>query len=459
MDVDRLTAEDRLMLWSDESWPQDIGALAILDGSTLLESDGRFRIEKAREAIERRLHLMPRFRQLLYEPRRGLGSPLWIDAPRFNLQDHVQVAQIPAPGDEVQLLLTTERLRRNRLDRSRPLWEIWFLPGLPDARVGMFIRLHHVIADGVAGVAGLGSLLDTGPGTTTAPAPPWTAGPRPTDRELVSDNVHRRAAELGHTVNAIVHPVPTLRRVRAGWPAMRELLAQKPGPPTSLNRLVRGNRTLALVRSDLELVTQVAHAHQATANDVLLAVTAGGLRGLLLSRGEPVEDLILPIYVPVSLRPDRIRPGGGNLISQMVVPLALGTSDPGRRLDQIAVDTAQRKAGYRPSLGTVFPSRAIARVMMTFIAKKRVNVETADLAGPTSPLNFAGGRLLEVFPLLNLIGNVSLGVGALSYAGQFNVMAVGDADAYPDIAILTASARTDLITLADQLNLVPHTTT
>ncbi len=164
MAVDRLTAEDRLMLWSDEGWPQDIGALAILDGRALLDSDGRFRIDAAREAIQRRQHLLPRFRQVLYQPRRGLGWPLWVDAPGFDLRNHVRVAQVPDPGDEGQLLDTIEQLRAHRLDRSRPLWEIWFLPGLPDARVGLFIRLHHVIADGIAGVAGLGSLLDASPG-------------------------------------------------------------------------------------------------------------------------------------------------------------------------------------------------------------------------------------------------------------------------------------------------------
>ncbi|HEY5151324.1 MAG TPA: wax ester/triacylglycerol synthase domain-containing protein [Mycobacterium sp.] len=446
--MDRLTAEDRLMLWSDEGWPQDIGALAVLDGSALLDSDGRFRIDAAREEIERRLHLLPRFRQILYQPRRGRGWPLWVDAPGFDLRDHARVAQVPDPGDEAQLLLATEQLRCHRLDRSRPLWEICFLPGLPDARIGLFIRLHHVIADGIASVAGLGSLLDADPGTTTAPAPPWTPGPPPTDRELLGDNLRRRADELSHAVNVFAHPATTLRHGRAGWPAMREILAQQPGPRTSLNRLVGPRRSLALIRSDLDLVTQVAHAHAATVNDVLLAMTAGGLRGLLRSRGEPVDGLTLPIYVPVSLRRDRTRPGAGNLISQMVVPLPLGTSDPGDRLRQIAAATTIRKANTRPSLGTVFRSKVLARAMLPLIAKKRVNIESADLPGPPAPLYFSGAQLLEVFPLLNLIGNVSLGVGALSYAGQFNIMAVGDADAYPDIEVFTASARNELQTLS-----------
>jgi diacylglycerol O-acyltransferase / wax synthase len=163
MPVDRLTAEDQLMLWPDEIWPQEIGALAILDGSSLLGPGGRFRIEAVRDVVAARLHLVPRFRQLLCVPRRGLGGPLWVDAPAFDLGDHVRVVPLPEPGEEAALLLAAEQLRRRRLDRSRPLWEMSFLPGLPGKRVGMFVKMHHAIADGIAGVATLGALLDAAP--------------------------------------------------------------------------------------------------------------------------------------------------------------------------------------------------------------------------------------------------------------------------------------------------------
>ena len=162
--MDRLTAEDQLMLWPDEIWPHEIGALAILDGSSLLGLGGRFRIEAPQDVIAARLHLVPRFRQLLYAPRRGLGGPLWVDAPTFDLSDHVRVVPPPDLGDETALLLATEQLRRRRLDRSRPLWEMSFHPGLPENRVGMFVKMHHAIADGIAVAATLGALLDPAPG-------------------------------------------------------------------------------------------------------------------------------------------------------------------------------------------------------------------------------------------------------------------------------------------------------
>src|SRR6266498_6164704 len=149
--LDRLTAQDLLMVWPDDfGWPEDIGALAILDGARLLDRDGRVRIEAVRRQLEPRLPLVPRFRQLLYRPRRGLGWPLWVDAAAFDLADHVRVHPLAAPGDEAQLLLACEQLARRRLDPARPLWEIWFLPGLPEQRVGLFLKLHHAFADGMS---------------------------------------------------------------------------------------------------------------------------------------------------------------------------------------------------------------------------------------------------------------------------------------------------------------------
>jgi hypothetical protein len=123
MAMERLTTQDLMMLWADDyGWPQDIGALAILDASGLVGPDGRVRIDAVRAAIERRLHLVPRFRQLLYTPRRGLGVPLWVDAHSFDLTEHVRVRRLAAPADEAQLLFAVEQLRARRLDRSRPLF-------------------------------------------------------------------------------------------------------------------------------------------------------------------------------------------------------------------------------------------------------------------------------------------------------------------------------------------------
>jgi WS/DGAT/MGAT family acyltransferase len=443
--VERLSAQDRLMLWPDEFWPQDIGALAVLDGSGLLEPDGRFRIDAVRRAVGARLHLVPRFRQLLHVPRPWLGGPLWVDAPRFDIADHVLVTQVPATGDEAALLRVTEQLRRRRLDRSRPLWEMWFLTGLPGRRVGLFVRMHHAIADGIAGIASIAAFLDAAPGSSVGPAPSWMPVPPPSGRALFADALRERAGRLAHALAALRRPVGTIRRMRAAWSQLPRLLAAPPTPHTGLDRVTGPDRTFAVLRAELDGARRIAHEHGATINDVLLAVTAAGLCGLLRDRAARVENLMLPVYVPVTLRrADDREHARGNLIGQMVVPLPVGVSGPGRRLELITAATTAEKTRSHPDLGKMLRSRLARRALRRFLDSHPVNVTTADLPGPPVPMYLAGARVLEVFPILPLVADVTLGVGALSYAGQLAITVVADRDTIPDLDAFVTGAGEEL---------------
>jgi diacylglycerol O-acyltransferase len=442
-----------MLLWPEEfGWSQDIGALAILDGGRLLDGEGRFRIETAREEIGRRLHRVPRFRQLLCRPRFGLGWPLWVDAAATDLAEHVRELPLPAPADESQLLAACEELRHRRLRRSRPLWELWFLPGLPDRRVGLFMKVHHTIADGVAGVAALGAFVDPVPDPPRSDAPPWSPAAMPTTSALFADNLRRRRLELGRTVGKLAHPVATARLARRGWPAVREAFVEARAPRTSLSRRVGWHRRLALVRSDLDLIKRVAHAHDATVNDVLMAALAGGLRTLLVGRGERVDGLVLRAAVPVSLHQEQLSQAQGNRDGMMMVPLPIGEPDEVRRLRLIAAETTRRKRRYRPQGGTLFRSVVLQRAFLRLAPYQRLtNTYAANVPGPPVPLYFAGARLLEVFPVVPIWGNVSLGVGALSYAGQFNITAVADREACPDLQVFVQGVRGSLERLAASL--------
>ena len=163
MSIDRLSAEDQLMLGASAVWPQEIGALALLDGTRLFDASGQFRIEAVQRTVRSRLDLVPRFRQRIEVPGRGLGAPLWVDARGFDVRDHVRVLALPDPADEEALLLTAERLRRRRLDPSRPPWEMWLITGLPDRRVALYVKVHHAMADGMAALSMLGAFLDAAP--------------------------------------------------------------------------------------------------------------------------------------------------------------------------------------------------------------------------------------------------------------------------------------------------------
>jgi len=449
--LDRLAASDLfLLLWDDYGWSSDIGGLAILDGASLLGRDGRIRIEAVRARLEPRLHLVPRFRQLLYRPRLGLGWPLWADAPTFDLADHIRVCPVAAPGGQAQLLAACQELAARRLDPARPLWELWLLPGLPDRRVAAYLRLHHVIADGTAALTVFGALLDQAADAPAPAAPPFTPTPIPAPSQLLADNLRRRRHELGRGGAALARPGRTARQARAVWPAWREVLAEQPAPRTSLNRPVGAGRRLALIRGRLEATKQIAHAHHATVNDVVLAAVAGGLRELLASRGEDIQGLVQRAMVTISRHHEAPGQAQGNKPGWMMVPLPLGEPDPARRLELIAAETAARKHRARPEAGSgIFRFVAGQRAWYRHFPRQRsVNLVVTNIAGPPVPLYLVGARVLELFPMMPVMGNLTLVVAVLSYAGQLNLTAVADHAHCPDVEVFAQGVRSTLNALA-----------
>jgi diacylglycerol O-acyltransferase len=196
-------------------------------------------------------------------------------------------------------------------------------------------------------------------------------------------------------------------------------------------------------------VKRIAHAHGAKVNDVLMTVVASGLRDLLLGRGEPVDGVVLRAFVPVSLHTGAPGQARGNRDGAMLVPLPIGEPDGLRRLRLIAAETRARKKKSRPAGGTLFRNATIQRAALRAAPHQRVmNTYAANVPGPPVPLYFAGAPILEMFPVVPLMANVSVGVGALSYAGQFNLTAVADKELCPDLEVFADGARRSLEALA-----------
>ncbi len=274
----------------------------------------------------------------------------------------------------------------------------------------------------------------------------------PSDRDLLADNVRRHGRALAGAVSTLARPVHTTRQLRRGWPAMRESFAEQRVSRTSLNRPVGSDRRLAVIRGDLAQAKLVGHMHAATVNDVLMAAIAGGLRELLAGRGEQVDELVLRAFIPVSLHHEQPGQPRANLDGAMFVPLQVGVPDPVRRLELIAADTAERKKKARPSGGALLPGRSVQRVALRLLARQRfMSVYAANVPGPPVPLYFAGARLLEVFPVVPIMANVTLGIGALTYAGQFNIAVVADRDTCPDIDVFVHGMQDTLQDLTASL--------
>ena len=204
---------------------------------------------------------------------------------------------------------------------------LWLLPGLSERRVGLYLRMHHAIADGIAGVAAIGALLDFAADVPVPAPPPWTPLPMPSASDLLRDNVRWRTQGLDGLLSRLAHPVSTLHQHgRRGRPGVSSGLRSV--RRAQANRPVGGRRSLTLIRSRLDLAKQIAHAHDAKVNDVVLAAAASGLRELLASRGEPVDALVLRAMVPVSLHHEQPGQAQGNLDGMMIVPPQSGRPTP-----------------------------------------------------------------------------------------------------------------------------------
>ena len=150
---------------------------------------------------------------------------------------------------------------------------------------------------------------------------------------------------------ALAEPIATVRRLRRSWPAARELFAEGRAPRTSINRRIGSDRRLALIRGSLDVAANIAHAHGATVNDVLMTAVAAGYADLFRSRGEPIDGVVLRAFVPVSLHQEQPGQARGNIDAGMLVPLPIGERDDIRRLEKIAAEAAERKKKCRPPRG------------------------------------------------------------------------------------------------------------
>jgi diacylglycerol O-acyltransferase / wax synthase len=419
--------------------PMHVAAVAFLDGTPLVDDSGQLRLETIRRHVGERSRQAQRLRQVLMWPSRGRGLPVWVADPAFDITRHVRTKQVPAPGDETSLLTLCRELNLPALNRDHPLWEMWLLTGLADGRVGLLIRLHHVIVDGIAALELLSSMLDLTPDAAAPALPPASAerGPHGRGPSGGSEDGSSNVAHVTSALSAISGYLTT--RARNGWGLARLGRA----PSLSWNRPIGQRQGVMLLRADLGSVKATAHAHGGTVNDVVLAAVTGGARRLLKSRGELSPNLAIHIAVPASIR----RPGekGGNRVGIRIVPVPVGEPDAVKRLQAIAARTAAQRGRppYQPN------GRVLQRWMVRAMFHQRlINIVVSNVVGPQVPVYFASARLDEVFQLSALQGNLGLGVGVLSYAGGLYLDVAADVDLIPDVEVFAAGISDALEQLA-----------
>jgi WS/DGAT/MGAT family acyltransferase len=455
--MQRMSFQDATFLHiEDDSSPMHVGGVSIFEGPPPP-------FEEILDAVQSKLALVPRYRQIVRFVPLALSRPLWIDDPHFNLGYHVRRTALPRPGGEQELRALVGRVMSQNLDRAKPLWEMWMVEGLDEGRWALLSKIHHCMVDGVASTDLMTVLLDRDREPTgLRTAQPWSPDPAPGTVRVLGDALADRLA----------NPLAAAQQLGAALRAPRQLAAMledtsrgaiaiagfaRPPARSSLNGSLGPHRRWGWARGRLGEVQRVRRSLGGTVNDVVMAAITIGFRELLESRGESV-DRTLRTLVPVSVRRPGERGTYNNRVSAMFAELPISIEDPAAALRAISAQMAGLKESKQAVAGEVLTSLsgfappmllALGARVASRLPQRSLNTGTTNVPGPQFPLYLAGRRMLESFPYIPLFANVRLAVAIFSYDGSLSFGVSGDYDSSPDIDVLCEGIEHGLARLVE----------
>jgi len=456
----RLSSDDVSFLTAERAQtPAHSGTVQILQAP----EDG-FDYDRLFTLIRERIAFVPRYRQRLRSVPAHMANPVWVDDVDFDLSYHVRRSALPRPGTDEQLAELVARIMSRRLDRDRPLWEVYLVEGLEGDRLAILSKTHLAMVDGRAGIDIAQVMLDISPQPRSSRPDTWSPHGAPSSAELLlgvaNDFVRRPTAAFELVKGGVSEVRTTATRMLATAEGVVQLVRQaaSPAPPSPLNPEIGKARRFATVDLSLTDLKPVKDYHDTTVNDVVLAIITGALREWLLMRGEVVRtSTTLRAIAPLSVSgPDEA--DGPNHVAPFVVDLPVGEPSPVVRLQRIAY--AMRGL---PDVGTPVPALEIAGVAgfapptlhelgartATEAPSRVYNLMITNVPGPQVPLYAAGALLVGSYPVVPLTRGHGLGVGVTSYNGGVFMGLNADRDAIGDLDLLASEVRSATEMLTD----------
>jgi WS/DGAT/MGAT family acyltransferase len=430
------------------SWLADSGPINVHVGGTVIVQGPPPDFEEFLAHVKKRLHLVPRFRQRVTRTPLNLSNPVWGDDPLFDVGRHVRRLALPRPGGIEELKELVGQVMSEPLDKERPPWQLYLVEGLRGRRHAVISKTHHALVDGISAVDMGTAVLDLSPEGTHVKVPRKRWQPEaPSQAFLFAQSAQERIATpikaAGRAARgAITTPAQTATRVRKTAEAFAGLAASGPGVETSVfNQRIGRDRRVAFAKTSLAKLKRARRPVEgATANDVILAVAAGGLRRFLKKRRIKLpEDLVA--LVPVSIR----RPGEegelGNRVASIMAPLPIAERNPAKRLARIKEETDRLKSSEAARASTLLIEAAgwapptINRLLSQAMSRPLVfNLVVSNVPGPQLPLYLMGGRVREIYPFVPLSPQGhAVSIGVVSYDGKVFFGLVGDRDLMPDL--------------------------
>ena len=442
--MDVMSVQDAAFLHiEDANNPMHIGSVAVLEGPAPAYGD-------LVRLIAAKLPLVPRYRQKVRFAPAGIGRPVWVDDPHFQILYHIRHTAVPPPGGRDELRNLAGRVFAQTLDREKPLWELWMVEGLKDGRWAVISKVHHCMVDGVSATDLLTVMFD---GLDTPAAAPqsddWTPEPEPGTFTLAAHGVVRAIADplgrLRDFSGALRITAGPRTRLAEGAALLRSLAEWGKRSATSLNGPIGPHRRWSWAEASLDDVKIIRHGLGGTVNDVVLAAITAGFRTLLLHRGEDVSNRVVRTLVPVSVRADSERGVFNNRVSGIFPGLPVSIADPSDRLraiseqlsmlkeskQAVAGDALVKLAGFAPPMLLSLGARLAART-----PQRALQTVTTNVPGPQYPLSVVGRPMVYSYPYVPIMGSVRISIAIFSYCGRLFFGITGDYDTVTDIDVL-----------------------
>lgn len=465
--VNRLGALDAAFLYVEEaSLPMHVGSVMVFQ-----PPEGGFDYDNFVRVVGDRIAGHARYRQRIRAVPARLDNPVWVDDVHFDLSYHVRRSGLPSPGSRADLEDYVARIMARPLDRSRPLWEAYFVEGLADGRFAIVTKAHQAMVDGIHAVDLAHLIVD--PDAVPVDERAGDPAPEPSDLRLVADAVVRSVLNPARAITTVRTGLSDIastgRQVAESTGRVVSTLARvgaQPAPQSPLNAPVGAARRYVMVETDLEdyrtvrsRLTRGRYVEDVTVNDVILATITGALRSWMQTRGLPVTGTSkIRAMIPVSI----VDGTGDHLTDEAMtacfVDLPIGENTPSMRLHQISFAMRQQiesaaaegvAAGSLTAIGGFAPPtlHSLGARVGSAMSRRLSNLVITNVPGPQQALYVEGSRLCETYPVMPLSREQGLAIGLTSYDGKVYFGLNGDREALSDLGLLAQSIEDALAEL------------
>ncbi|RUP28528.1 MAG: wax ester/triacylglycerol synthase family O-acyltransferase [Mycolicibacterium sp.] len=447
----RLSGWDAFLLYSETpNVHMHTLKIAVIDLAGL--GDRTFGIDEFRRVLRERLYKLEPFGYQLVDIPFKFHHPMWREHAEVDLEYHVRPWRVAAPGGRRELDEAIGEIASTPLDRSRPLWEMYLVEGLANGRVAVVGKIHHALADGVASA----NLLALGMDITEGPQRDndlYVTDPAPSRGQLVRSAFADHLRQIARFPGVVKYTADGMARVRKSSRKLSpELTRPFTPPPSFMNHVITPQRRFATATLALADVKETSKKLGVTINDLVLAMSSGALRELLLKYdGKADHPLLASVPMSYDFSPDRI---SGNRFSGVLIALPVDVDDAAQRVQQareaallakeshqlVGPELVARWAAYMPPA----PMESMFRRLSNKDGQNKVlNLNISNVPGPREVGKVGGATVTEIYSVGPLTAGSGLNITVWSYVDQLNISVLADGSTTDDPHEVTAGMVED----------------